>query len=597
MPTITTYSVGSDGGRDFSTLQAAAASFGSKSLVADDEQIILEVHNDSIFLISGNIDFSSLTTDATRNLIIRPASGDSLWDNLGTDGIRYYGTSKGVTFSQSWGAALSFILPSYTKVQNLQLYNYGSSRGGWFVNSSGGATVEVTGCLFFSDITDGYVGWFYHTMKNCYIISTGALTNGAGVLRCRNGAVVDSTVVVRPSDAVANIGSTGIIQNYGNATIRNCAVFGFGAAVHINGNVEVNNASEEATGTTGLINLTFTDQFVNTTLSAMDLRIKVSGSLFEAASTGAISPDVFGTVRDGSNPDIGPYEHVELVVNNAPTGSVVVTGTTVQGQTLTSTNTLADADGLGTFTYAWLRDDVVISGATSDTYVLTAFDVNTTIKSRISYTDGEGNAESEESAGVGPIASKVETTYQDCYFTFVSDHTKVHGVSTFTNIPLPFKLVDVPAAFYDGGASSAANGGGNIEFHKEHPFTGSSRIPCKITSFDINAGTISGEFLHPSFSAINNETIYVRKVNSDQVQPAADEAYGSDLVDNAVTFPDNADLTSTLATAASDDAFFSTGAMVCELVGGVTPSEPSEYRFLQSVLSDPISSVMRTYDG
>ena len=42
------------------------------------------------------------------------------------------------------------------------------------------------------------------------------------------------------------------------------------------------------------------------------------------------------------------------------TGSVTITGTPVVGQTLTASNNLADADGLGTITYQWYRDGVPI---------------------------------------------------------------------------------------------------------------------------------------------------------------------------------------------------------------------------------------------
>ncbi|MCF3564568.1 hypothetical protein L2E75_00195 [Planktothrix agardhii 1807] len=35
-------------------------------------------------------------------------------------------------------------------------------------------------------------------------------------------------------------------------------------------------------------------------------------------------------------------------INDLPTGNVSITGTATQNQTLTATNTLADADGLGT---------------------------------------------------------------------------------------------------------------------------------------------------------------------------------------------------------------------------------------------------------
>jgi hypothetical protein len=54
-------------------------------------------------------------------------------------------------------------------------------------------------------------------------------------------------------------------------------------------------------------------------------------------------------------------------VNDAPTGSVTISGTATQGQTLTASNTLADANGLGTIEYQWKADGVSINGATSST--------------------------------------------------------------------------------------------------------------------------------------------------------------------------------------------------------------------------------------
>ena len=38
-------------------------------------------------------------------------------------------------------------------------------------------------------------------------------------------------------------------------------------------------------------------------------------------------------------------------INDAPTGSVTISGTATQGETLTAANTLADVDGLGTISY------------------------------------------------------------------------------------------------------------------------------------------------------------------------------------------------------------------------------------------------------
>ena len=86
--------------------------------------------------------------------------------------------------------------------------------------------------------------------------------------------------------------------------------------------------------------------------------------------------------------------------NNAPTGSVTISGTASEGQELTASNTLADADGLGAITYQWKRDigGVVSDVATGTTYVLTQADVGSTITVIANYTDDGMTAESVSSA-------------------------------------------------------------------------------------------------------------------------------------------------------------------------------------------------------
>ena len=91
-------------------------------------------------------------------------------------------------------------------------------------------------------------------------------------------------------------------------------------------------------------------------------------------------------------------------LNDAPTGSVTISGTPTQGQTLTATNTLADLDGLGTITYQWLRDGVA-TGTTGDTYVLGQADVGTTITARAVYTDAQGTPKMVDSAASATIAN------------------------------------------------------------------------------------------------------------------------------------------------------------------------------------------------
>ena len=85
-------------------------------------------------------------------------------------------------------------------------------------------------------------------------------------------------------------------------------------------------------------------------------------------------------------------------INDAPTGSVTLTGTAIQGQTLTAANTLADVDGLGTVAYQWLADGKDISGATGETFTLTQAQVGKAISVKASYTDGHGTIEEKVSA-------------------------------------------------------------------------------------------------------------------------------------------------------------------------------------------------------
>ena len=93
-------------------------------------------------------------------------------------------------------------------------------------------------------------------------------------------------------------------------------------------------------------------------------------------------------------------------VNDLPTGSVTISGTATQGQTLTAANTLADVDGLGTnFSYQWKADGINISGATSSTYVLTQAEVGKAITVAASYTDLLGTAESVTSSATAAVAN------------------------------------------------------------------------------------------------------------------------------------------------------------------------------------------------
>lgn len=93
-------------------------------------------------------------------------------------------------------------------------------------------------------------------------------------------------------------------------------------------------------------------------------------------------------------------------INDAPVGLPVINGTEQEDQTLSvATASISDADGLGSFSYQWLRDGDEISGATSNVYTLVDDDVDNHISVRVSYTDGHGASEEVTSLATGSIVN------------------------------------------------------------------------------------------------------------------------------------------------------------------------------------------------
>jgi hypothetical protein len=93
-------------------------------------------------------------------------------------------------------------------------------------------------------------------------------------------------------------------------------------------------------------------------------------------------------------------------INDTPVGLPVVSGSAVEGQTLTArVNTVSDADGIGSIRYQWLRNGSEISGATSATYTTGDSDVGTQLSVVIRYTDAQGTQETLISAPTDAIAN------------------------------------------------------------------------------------------------------------------------------------------------------------------------------------------------
>ena len=93
-------------------------------------------------------------------------------------------------------------------------------------------------------------------------------------------------------------------------------------------------------------------------------------------------------------------------VNDAAIGNATISGIATEDQTLTlDTSAITDADGLGSFSIAWLRDGVSISGATGLSYTLGDADVGKAISANVSYVDGDGTTETLTSTATAAVAN------------------------------------------------------------------------------------------------------------------------------------------------------------------------------------------------
>ncbi|MFW9605368.1 MAG: hypothetical protein ACMV0I_02235, partial [Pseudomonas sp.] len=95
-------------------------------------------------------------------------------------------------------------------------------------------------------------------------------------------------------------------------------------------------------------------------------------------------------------------------INDAPTGQLNISGLIREdaliGHELSAISTLADTDGLGTFSYQWLANGAVIRDATNSTFTPTILQQGKQITVKVQYTDAFGTREIIQSAAVSSTA-------------------------------------------------------------------------------------------------------------------------------------------------------------------------------------------------
>ena len=130
-------------------------------------------------------------------------------------------------------------------------------------------------------------------------------------------------------------------------------------------------------------------------------------TLTEADVGTNISVTVSYTDGYGAAESVASAETSDIAkANDEPTGSLVISGTAAEGETLTlDTSSINDVDGVGTFSYAWMKDGAVLAGETGATYTLTQADVGSVFSASGSYVDGLGVTETLSAEATAAVAN------------------------------------------------------------------------------------------------------------------------------------------------------------------------------------------------
>ena len=95
-----------------------------------------------------------------------------------------------------------------------------------------------------------------------------------------------------------------------------------------------------------------------------------------------------------------------VILAPGPTNTVapVLSGTPETGEVLSCTTGTWEGEGVLSYAYVWLRDGIVIAGATVSTYTLVEADEGAMISCRVTATDDDGSR-SRTSNALGPVTA------------------------------------------------------------------------------------------------------------------------------------------------------------------------------------------------
>lgn len=147
---------------------------------------------------------------------------------------------------------------------------------------------------------------------------------------------------------------------------------------------------------------------------------------FNMSNVGTLDGVISVTAQAGA--ETVSIKNVASLLNAPHTGAVSITGTPLVGAVLTATNTLKDADGLGSFVYKWYADNTLVKTSSDSTYKLAATDLGKTLTASISFTDKLGfNETSSVSKATKVVTASYKTSNLDDILTSTPKLDKLTG--------------------------------------------------------------------------------------------------------------------------------------------------------------------------
>lgn len=317
-----TKSIGSGGGRDYSTLQAWEDALPA-NLVTDGNAQVGECYNDSEF--TARVSIAGQTTDATNNITLRCASGQSFSDNTNKLTNRLaYNTSNGVAVrtTTAYASAVIVVTTNNVLIEGLQIKATGTQT--WALNASGTANV-VRKCILSAvsrnnsnDFVARVSGSSSNLIANCLVIADAA--NGCTGVNLVSGASAVNCTVVRPSNRTA--GGKGFHAAYSTSTVKNCAIFGFSVSstgTYASDGHNVTDHTSAPGSTSNITSATYANQFVqsSTGSSVEDFRVASTAALIGAGVVDTTnipaSDDIVGQAR-GTSWTVGCWQYVSAAI-------------------------------------------------------------------------------------------------------------------------------------------------------------------------------------------------------------------------------------------------------------------------------------------